>query len=207
MRIFAIFLLAILSQPCLAQLKLKKLDVNDIPKAIHFAGDLVEAVRWTDNTGDNMVILTLADNIPGETKSNNDNRSAALYAYHYLITGESNKQTWKVYDYVEDCPVDMVLSFVDKSFAVTDLNKDGKAEVWIMYKVSCQGDVSPVPMKIIMYQDNKKFAVRGTTKVRFSENETVGGEYVFDEAFKTAPVLFRQYADKLWLAHKNEITQ
>jgi hypothetical protein len=29
----------------------------------------------------------------------------------------------------------MDLYFVDKRFAVTDLNKDGKAEVWIMYKI------------------------------------------------------------------------
>jgi len=77
---------------------------------------------------------------------------------------------------------------------VTDLNKDGKAEVWVMYKVSCQGDVSPIPMKIIMYQDNKKFALRGTTRVKVSATDYMGGEYSFDEAFKNAPVQFRQYA-------------
>jgi hypothetical protein len=125
-----------------------------------------------------------------------------LYAYHYLVSGDSIKQTWKVYDYVEDCDVDMDLYFVDKTFAVTDLNKDGKAEVWIMYKNSCRGDVSPAPMKIIMYQDNKKFAVRGTTKVPGN-----GGEFTFDDAFKKAPAEFRQYAEKLWKQHKVETWQ
>ena len=98
----------------------------------------------------------------------------------------------------------MFLYFIDKAFAVTDLNKDGKAEVWIMYKVSCQGDVSPVPMKIIMYQYNKKFAVRGTTKVKVSAQEYVGGDFAFDDAFKIAPAEFRQYAEKLWKQHKQE---
>jgi len=98
----------------------------------------------------------------------------------------------------------MILYFVDKTFAVTDLNKDGKAEVWIMYKVSCQGDVSPIPMKIIMYQDNKKFAVRGTARVKVSANEYIGGEFTFDEIFKSAPTEFRQYAENLWKKHKAE---
>ena len=39
-------------------------------------------------------------------------------------------------------------------------------------------------MKIIMYQDNKKFAVRGTTKVKVSATDYMGGEYSFDEAFE-----------------------
>jgi len=71
-----------------------------------------------------------------------------------------------------------------------------------MYKVSCQGDVSPVPMKIILYQDNKKFAVRGTTKV--SADENMGSEFIFHEASKMAPAAFRQYAEKLWKQHKAE---
>lgn len=123
---------------------------------------------------------------------------------HYLISGDSTKQTWRVYDYVKECPVDMFLYFIDDAFAVTDLNKDGKAEVWIMYKVSCQGDVSPVPMKIIMYQDNKKYAVRGTTRTKISATDYEGGEYTFDESFKNAPVEFRQHAEKLWKQYKAE---
>ena len=114
--------------------------------------------------------------------SPDEGSDGALYAYHFIALGDSIKQTWRVYDYVKKCPVDMFLYFVDKTFAVTDLNKDGKGEVWIMYKVSCQGDVSPVSMKIIMYQDNKKFAVRGTTRV-----PSLGGDFTFDEAFKSAP--------------------
>jgi hypothetical protein len=121
-----------------------------------------------------------------------------------LVLGDSIKQTWRVTDYVKECPVDMFLCFVDKTFAVTDLNKDGNAEIWIMYKVSCQGDVSPVPMKIIMYEDNKKFAVRGTTRVEPSPNKFMGGEFTFDETFKGAPWEFRQYAEKLWQQHKVE---
>lgn len=204
MKILGLLFSLILTQTCLAQFKLVKLDKNSIPKNIQYAGNIVQAVRWTDNTGDNIVILTVTDKTQSKNAPDDGYSDGALYAYHYLLSGDSSKQTWKVFDNVKECSVDMFLYFVDKTFAVTDLNKDGKAEVWIMYKVSCQGDVSPIPMKIIMYQDNKKFAVRGTTKVKVSVTEYMGGQYSFDGAFKNAPIEFRQYAEKLWKKHKEE---
>src|SRR5215213_187834 len=201
MKIIGLLLSLILTQTCLAQLKLARLGKNSVPKNIQYNGNIIQAVRWTDSRGDNIVILTET----GKTQSkNNEGSDAALYAYHFLVSGDSIRQTWRVYDYVKECPVDMFLYFVDKAFVVTDLNKNGQAEIWIMYKVSCQGDVSPVPMKIIMYQDNKKFAVRGTTRVQVSANEYMGGDFTFDEAFKKAPAEFREYAQKLWKQQKLE---
>lgn len=204
MKFIGLFLSLILTQTCLAQFKLTKLDKNSIPKTIQYTGNIFQTVRWTDNTGDNIVILTVTDKTQSKNLPDDGYSDRALYAYHYLVSGDNIKQTWRVYDYVKECPVDMFLNFVDKTFAVTDLNKDGNAEVWIMYKVSCQGDASPIPMKIIMYQDNKKFAVRGTTRVKVSATDFMGGEYFFDEAFKNAPAEFRQYAEKLWKQNKNE---
>jgi hypothetical protein len=201
MKILGLLLFLILTETCLAQFKVTRLDKNAVPKNIQYNGNIVQAVRWIDSTGDNIVILTATE----KTQSKNaPGRDAALYAYHYLVSGDSIKQTWKIYDYIKECDVDMELYFVDNAFAVTDLNKDGKAEVWIMYKNSCHGDVSPVAMKIIMYQDNKKFAVRGTTKVPVSANEYAGGEFTFDDAFKKAPAEFRQYAERLWTQHQVE---
>ena len=195
MKLPGLLLSLILTQTCLAQFKLTTLTKNSIPKRIQYKGNIIHAVRWTDSTGDNIVVLTT-----NKTASkNHDGTDGALYAYHFLASGNNIKQTWKVYDHINECIVDMFLDFVDKSFAVTDLNNDGYAEVWIMYKVSCQGDVSPVPMKIIMYENNKKFAVCGTTSV-----PGTGGKYTLDEAFKNGPAAFRTYADKLWKEHKIE---
>jgi len=204
MKLFGLFLFLILTQTCLAQFKVTKLDKSSIPKNIQYTGNIVQAVRWTDKTGDNIVILTSRDKTQIKNTPDDGYSDGAIYAYHYLVSGDSAKQTWKVYDYVKECSVDMFLYFVDKTFAVTDLNNDGKKEVWIMYKASCQGDVSPIPTKIIMYQDNKKFAIRGTTRVKVSANEYMGGGFTFDEAFKNAPAEFRKYAQKLWKQHKTE---
>ncbi|MBK7375584.1 MAG: hypothetical protein IPJ02_08520 [Chitinophagaceae bacterium] len=204
MKILGLLLSLILTTTCLAQLKITRLDKNSIPNNIQYTGNIVQAVRWTDKTGENIVILTVTDKTQSKNAPDDGYSDGALYAYHYLVSGDSSKQTWRVFDFVKECPVDMFLYFVDKTFTVTDLNKNGVAEVWIMYKVSCQGDVSPIPMKIVMYQDNKKFAVRGTTRVKVSANEYMGGEFTLDEAFKNAPAEFRQYAEKLWKQNKVE---
>lgn len=204
MKIPGLLLALILTQTCLAQFKVTKLDKNTVPKNIQYNGNIVQMVRWTDRTGDNIVLLTATDATQSKNAPDDSNSDRALYVYHFLVSGDSIKQTWKAYDYVKECPVDMDLYFVDKAFAVTDLNKDGRAEVWIMYKASCHGDVSPIPMKIIMYQDNKKFAVRGTTKVQVSANEYKGGKFALDDAFKEGPTEFREYAEKLWKQHEVE---
>jgi hypothetical protein len=111
---------------------------------------------------------------------------------------------WRVYDYNKDCPVDLMLYFIEKTFAVTDLDNNGLAEIWLMYKNSCQGDVSPVPTKIIMYEGSKKYALRGESRVLFSATEFIGGNFTLDDNFKNGNAAFRQYAEKLWSKNKAE---
>ncbi|RFZ82290.1 hypothetical protein DYU05_16890 [Mucilaginibacter terrenus] len=67
-----------------------------------------------------------------------------------------------------------------------------------MYKTACRGDVSPSDMKIIMYEGGKKYAVRGTNKIKVGEKIYEGGAYTTDEAFKTGPLVFAKYAATLW---------
>jgi hypothetical protein len=186
-----------------AQFKLTKLDSQSIPAGVHYTGKIVQAVRWTDSLGDNVVVLTTATQ-RSKNAADDGYSDGVLSAFHYLVSPGSARLTWKVHDEVRECPVDMFLYFIKKTFAVTDLNKDGKAEVWMMYRVSCQGDVSPVPTKIIMYQENKKFAVRGTSRVKLSPKAYMGGDCAFDDAFKNAPAPFQQYAKKLWKLHRAE---
>lgn len=190
-------------QFCFAQLVVTKIEKNSIPATIKYVGHVVNAVRWTDSLGDNIVITTETGETPSKSMPEDGYRDAALYAYHYLALSDTFKLTWKINDFIKECPVEIKANFIKNTFAVTDLNNDGKAEVWVMYKTVCHGDVSPCNMKIIMYESNKKFAVRGTTRVKPSDKEE-GGEYNFDEAFKNGPEVFRNYALKLW---KNNVVE
>lgn len=183
------------------QVKTVRLDKTSIPRGIQYTGHIVDAVRWTDSLGGHIVVTTETGITTSKNALDEGYRDAALYAYHYAVKGDSLQLTWKVYDFTKECPVDIKANYIKNSFAVTDLNKDGKAEVWLMYKTVCHGDVSPSNMKIIMYEAGKKYAARGTNRVKYSEKEYTGGEYSFDEAFKAAPPAFREYAAALWKKH------
>jgi hypothetical protein len=196
MKIFSFLFYFLISLPCVAQVKLTKLDKKTIPASLQYTGNIVNAVRWTDNSGDHIVITTETGEVA--SKGDESSRDAAVYAWHYSIKQDSALLTWKMQDFVKECPVDIVAGFVRNSFGVTDLDKNGETEIWLMYKMVCRGDVSPVNMKIIMYETGKKYAVRGTNQVKVSEKDFTGGEYSFDEAFKKAPDVFRKYAEQLW---------
>jgi hypothetical protein len=174
-----------------AQIKVSKLDKNQIPASIHYKGALQEAVRFTDSLGDNIVITS-------QVATKLDVSDPEVYGYHYLVKGDSVKRLWMVYDFIKDCPVDEDAQFIKGTFQVTDLNNDGIAEIWLMYKTVCHGDISPYTMKIIMYEGSKKFAMRGQNKVKVDDIHYVGGEYTFDKAFNDGPEAFRKFALQLW---------
>lgn len=179
-----------------AQLKIKQLNKASVPGEVKYSGIIKHAVTWTDSSGTHFVVASETGNV--ENRKQPENQDAELFAYHYSRTTAGFQLSWKLYDFIKDCPVDIKASFIKNTFAVTDLNQNGQAEVWLMYKTVCHGDVSPNDMKIVMYENDRKYAVRGRNKVSVSEKETIGGEFRFDAAFRNGPQAFRTYATKLW---------
>jgi len=44
---------------------------------------------------------------------------------------------WQVHDFVADCPLDLGARFIPQALTVTDLDQDGTAEVWLVYRTTC----------------------------------------------------------------------
>lgn len=182
-----------------------KIDSTQFPGAVKYEGFIKNAVRWKDKSGDNIVITTETGIFRNEKLNHEfeDGNDAELFAYHFIIANNEAKQTWRVKDFISDCPVDITASFVKNTFKITDLNKNGIAEVWLMYKTVCHGDVSPSDMKIIMYEGNQKYAMRGENKVQVGIDENnkatfLGGEFKLDDNFIKGPKVFKEYAQNLW---------
>ncbi|HYE56510.1 MAG TPA: hypothetical protein VD996_16790, partial [Chitinophagaceae bacterium] len=124
-----IFLITLtVSGQALAQPTLQQLSRSTLPAGIRYSGNIKNAVSWTDSSGHHIVVTTET----GAYESRNDvsgGSDAELFAYHYIKSGDSLKLTWKLYDHIKDCPVDIVAAFVKNTFAVTDLDKNGQAEI------------------------------------------------------------------------------
>jgi hypothetical protein len=180
------------------QINTTRLDTNQLPNGIKVTGKIKTAVRWTDKSGDNIVITTETGEFKSTKATSDDSRDAELYAYHYIVGNDSTFLLWKVYDFIKDCPLDIQVGFIKNTFQITDLDNDGVAEVWLIYKLACRGDIGPCDMKIIMYHGKLKYAMRGQNKVQVSDNEFYGGDYKFDKAFTEGPAAFKDFALKLW---------
>ena len=186
------------------QISVTQLDLTKLPKGIKYEGKIKSAVRWFDSLGDNVVILTETGIYKSKKfQYENDGSDAELFAYHFIVKNDSAALAWRVYDFISDCSESIEASFIKNTFQVTDLDSNGVAEIWLMYKTVCHGDVSPSTMKIIMYQGNQKFAMRGENKVCVGIDDKGdylyhGGEYKFDYAFANAPKEFLEFAKKLW---------
>ncbi len=108
-------------------------------------------------------------------------------------------------DFVRSCYLDgLTASFIEDAFRVTDLDKNGLAEVWVAYVLDCAGAPGPMTMKIIMYEQGRKYAMRGQSRSLVNENDYRGGKYQFDEAFVSGPPQFRAFAEELWAEYKTQ---
>jgi len=176
-----------------------KLDHSTIPSDIKYEGVVIEAISWNEGGIDHIVVITETGVYQSDKfEHENEGLDAELFAYHYSIVDNNYQRVWKIYDYISDCPVDIEASFIRNTLQLTDLNENGIAEIWLIYKTACRGDVSPSDMKVIMYEAFQKYAMRGQNKVQLSDDEVYGGEYTFNRTFLDGPIKFRIFAKELW---------
>jgi hypothetical protein len=71
----------------------------------------------------------------------------------------------------------------------------------MMYRTYCLSDVSPSDLKIIMFQNAQKYAMRGETKIDWGDGTFDGGTYKLDDAFKASPEVFQNFAKSMWNNH------
>ncbi len=199
--------LTLQSQTIKAQITSKKINTDKLPSSLKYKGKIVEGVEWKDKKGDNILLLTttgLFIDADPETYRN----SCELYAYHFIKTDKEWKMVWQLTDFIRECDLDIILDFKKNTLSITDLNKNNIAESWIMYEMSCKGDVSPNDLKLIMHEGEKKYAIRGSETMYFKEYEStektvVKGEKNIDSNFKNGPAVFLEFANTLW--NKNSV--
>jgi len=179
-----------------------KTDSAHLPRKITYAGTFKEAIRWSDSLGTHFIVTTETGIHQNPAfKHEDDGMDAEVFAYHYIAGKDSIALAWKLHDFIMDCQVDLGARFLPKTLQVTDLDKDGTPEVWLMYQIVCHGDISPWEMKFITYEGMQKHAMRGERQIRISAKEVYGGNYKFDKAFNDAPASFRDFALKNWKKH------
>lgn len=192
------------------QADIRRVDASSLPEEISELSNIQLSVRWTDSTGDNVLIST------GKTRRPSDDvvfrrsemglparrvsdyfKDNIPFVYHYILKNDSAFLVWRTSGTGLSCTTDSKGNNVKSSFIVTDLDNDHLAEVWIIFKAVCIEDEAPNAMKIVMYEQERRYVQTGTRILKDGET-TSGGQYWSDDAFQNAPSVFKEYADKLW---------
>ncbi len=152
---------------------------------------------FTDNQGEHRVTVTLEP-----VKETDSGKSQRLTAVHELRATQKAAWTkvWDAKDFENDCPFDLSVQFDAKDLLVSDVDGNGVSEIAFAYQLGCRSDVSPLTMKLLVYEGPTKYALRGTSKTRTGEKEFMGGDFKADPAFAKAPKGLLEHAKKLWAA-------
>ena len=181
-------------------------DKSNLPSGINYEGNVITGKRWNDKNGENILILTktnLKEKKVRKSGYEETDLECELYGYHYVSSGGSYSLLWKIQDFVKECWFDLTLDFIPGSLSITGLNENGIAESTFLYKMSCRSDVSPSELKLMMHENDVKYALRGEMLIKM-EGFTAGGNYKVDKSFDSAPDGFLDYAKSQWKEYRLE---
>lgn len=146
-----------------------KISAADIPSIIKFRGKPEEAWKWTDKLGENILVTTrVAPFEDRDLEFNEEAQTAEIHAYHFVKMTNDYVQVWTMNDQEKSCAYDITCGFIPGALTITDLDKDGIAEIKLQYAMACRSDVSPATMKLILYENEDKYALRGTMWLAYS---------------------------------------
>ncbi len=181
------------------------IEVKAIPDTLS-KGDIIEARRWLDENGENLLILSIVtteeeDSVFGELITNK-----GLFVSHYKKEYKEYVLVRKVKDFQQACMLDNLLEFCEMPVSITDLDTNGYAEVIFVYRNACLSDVSPQTMKLILLENGEKYAIRGTTQVVYDKKKGyVGGEMHIDKLFEALSPRILKYAKQQWTKAQNRL--
>ena len=205
-----------------------KITAADIPAVIKVKGKMQEAWKWNDELGENILITSYVAPHPdkGKNEYGEEGETAEIHAYHYTNKDVGYTLVWQLDDAEKSCPYDITCGFIPGSATITDMDKDGMAEVKVQYSLACRSDVSPAAMKLNIHEGNEQHVLSGLMWLKSSPedkftvtekdanletlsgyNKTDGeymktfGRYKSESPFSGAPPEFLSYARSEWIKY------
>ena len=129
---------------------------------------------------------------------------------NYYVLKYNNGKFEKEYNWcekVDACHFDSENNNIN--FQITDLNKDGKLEVWCVNENYCKSDVSPNELVVYMYENGNIYVMKSVTNIPkmeitdaeikewIKDGNTAYSINQFDSKFLSISDQFRQYAIKI----------
>lgn len=199
----AVLSLVLTPSICTAQqIESRAVQPRGIPAEATYTGNLVAARSWTDTMGENLLILSVTDELPSADEYVRD---IETYGYHYVRREGRLTLLWRTTDFVRECDLDMTLKVGRRTVAITDLDADGTAETTFMYIMGCYGGLDPLTMKLLMHEGETKYAIRGSTDLSVEHRSPEFASVMnVDPSLRDGPAAFREFAIRHWNRFKRQ---
>ncbi|WP_449431515.1 M949_RS01915 family surface polysaccharide biosynthesis protein [Pseudomonas putida] len=177
--------------PAIAAEQLEALGVQTPIKSVHFR----------DRDGEGLLVLSRTDGQATDAQTEQEVDKVVLKATLYGRAGEREtfKARWQI-EQETTCPgLDLDVDFYNDVSDVSDLNKDGIAELTVASHAFCGGGIEPHDIAIEMREGQASYSITGQSLITPAGEEAIGGEREDSASLKNAPQVLRDHMDAVWL--------
>ncbi|MFP3864217.1 hypothetical protein SHV42_14885 [Pseudomonas capeferrum] len=176
--------------PAIAAEQLEALGVQTPIKSVHFR----------DREGEGLLVLSRTDGQATDAENQQEVDKVVLKATLYGRTAERDafKARWQV-EQETTCPgLDLDVDFYTDVSDVSDLNKDGVAELTVASHAFCGGGIDPHDIAIEMREGQASYTITGESLITPAGEDPIGGEREDSASLKAAPQVLRDHMDAVW---------
>ncbi|MDF0731239.1 hypothetical protein P0Y43_10925 [Pseudomonas entomophila] len=160
----------------------------------------IKSVHFHDRDGEGLLVLSRVDGQATDAESEQEVDKVVLKAILYGRQADSEpfKPRWQI-DQETTCPgLDLDVDFYADVSDVSDLNKDGIAEVTVASHAFCGGGIDPHDIAIELREGQAIYSITGQSLITPAGEEPLGGERDDSASLKNAPQVLREHMDAVW---------
>ncbi|AVD84484.1 hypothetical protein C4Q28_21120 [Pseudomonas sp. SWI6] len=160
----------------------------------------IKSVHFRDRDGEGLLVLSRVDGQATDPDTEQEVDKVQLKATLYGRAAERDafKPRWQI-EQETSCPgLDLDVDFYTDVSDVSDLNKDGVAEVTVASHAFCGGGIDPHDISIELREGQASYTITGQSLITPAGEEPIGGERDDSASLKNAPQVLREHMDAVW---------
>ena len=169
---------------------------KNLASLLKIEGEIVVGRVWTDANGENVLVLS---QIKEEHFSDDDGPSSdtRLMVKHFVNEEGNYRLLSEIDERESDCGFENRAAFSVSLLNISDLDKNGVAEIYIVYRMGCTSELSPDQLRLVMFENAKKYSITGTTIADYGDRKE-GGKTFVDPSFEKLTEAQRNEAMRIW---------
>lgn len=160
----------------------------------------IKSVHFHDREGEGLLVLSRVDGQASDPDTEEEVDKVVLKATLYGRAASTDvfKPRWQIEQETTCAGLDLDVDFYTDVSDVSDLNKDGVAEVTVASHAFCGGGIDPHDIAIEMREGQAVYSITGQSLITPAGEEPFGGEREDSASLKNAPQVLREHMDAVW---------